>query len=100
MDQGLDRPDRVSLKEHLESRMTALDQRLQKEMAAVEKATLLAAEGLGDRLDLMSADIRTVLTFMNQMKGMASQRSVNAALLFSVIGALLGIAGIVMGMMR
>jgi energy-converting hydrogenase Eha subunit B len=92
--------DGVSLKEHLEQQISSLDARLQKELGAVEKATMLAADALGRRLDDMGLDIRTVRTFMNESKGMASQKAVSQATLLAVVGVLLGLAGLVASLIK
>ena len=100
---------------HLESRIEAVeksigvaDRELQIRLAAMyelkesvrdHSTKFITREEMTARIDAMCAKIEVLEKYQNTMEGKASQSQANLALVFSLIGTILGIAGLILHML-
>ena len=115
---GFNRPDGVALKEHLETRLDALQKHIEAQLHSVDRATVLALQTMDKRLEGMNefrealkdttarlatreelalqvgrlkSDIDELKHYRATMEGKASQSSVNAATVLSVVGLIVAL---------
>lgn len=113
--------DAVSLRDHIQALLDAQRAYYESRLAALEKATEVATDTLntrlagmnefrdtlkdqagrfvtrdelGVRLDRVQAELNELRQFRDQLTGAASQKSVNVALLFSILSLALGVLGV------
>ena len=122
---GTGHEERVSLKEHFETRLNALQELILTRLEAIDKAVQVAHGVLQERLegmnlfrdqlreqattfatraetdlrhDAIEKDLRELRLYKAKIEGMASQRSVNFTMIIAVVGAIAGVVGLMLRM--
>ena len=106
------RGDYVSLRDHMESRIEAVeksievaDKTMQSRLATMNEfrealrdqaGKFITREEMNAKIDIICAKVEVLEKYQNTMEGKASQSQTNLALIFSLIGTLLGIAGLIL----
>jgi len=109
------RGDYVSLRDHLESRIEAVEKsigvaerELQIRLASMNEfreamrdqgSKFITRTEMDAKIDAICAKIEVLEKYQNTMEGKASQSQANLALVFSLIGTILGIAGLILHML-
>ena len=96
--------DVVSLKEHIETRLCAIEQATSKAIASLEKRLdgvsaigLVSRKELDLQVDKICADITSLREFKAELEGKASASAVYVGYFLSGVGIIMGIIGLLGG---
>ena len=96
--------DVVSLKEHIETRLRAIEQAFSMAIASLEKRLdgvsaigLVSRKELDLQVDKICADITSLREFKAELEGKASANAVYVGYFLSIVGIIMGIIGLLRG---